>query len=426
MKALRISDVAARLLVSRGLGEPGSAETFLARQLAQLHDPALLPDMSRAVARIAEAVAKKEFILLFGDYDADGVTATALLKQYFDFLNRTVSLRTRVEAMVPERHDGYGLSDAALREIVARKPGLLITLDNGISAVEQITALKAEGIDCIVVDHHLPGDQLPPAVAVIDPKRADSTYPFSELCGAGLSFKLAWALSVHFSNNKKVTPEFRAFLLEAMALAAVGTVADVVPLIDENRVLVHHGLGMLAATRNPGLKALLEASRLLPLEPGKRDRITPGDIGFRLGPRLNAAGRCGHAADALEVLLTPDQARATELAAQLERYNIERQQHEETIQGDARAQAMATLELRPQARGFVLFSESWHQGVIGIAASRIVDEFHRPALLLAINKAKGLAHGSGRSIRALNLHEALTASCAQLVTYGGHAAAARE
>ena len=427
---LKISEISARILFNRGFTSAPAAEGFLSRRMDLLHDPAKLPDIEKAVARIAEAIEKKQRIVLFGDYDADGVTATALLARFFNFLNGKPPLRVAFDAMVPERKNGYGLGAQAVQDVLARKPALLITLDNGISAVEAIDALNAAGVDCIVVDHHLPGDTLPRAVAVINPKRTDAgnSYPFSELCGAGVTFKLVWALAVHFSQNKKVTPDFRQFLIEAMALAAIGTVADVVPLIDENRVLVHHGLKMLLSTTQPGLRALLEISRLIP---GRSDKfakektaISPGDVGFRLGPRINAAGRCGSAADALELLLTNDPARAAELAQKLEAFNGERQKIEEGIIAEARAQAQETLAARPLCCGFVLGSDGWHQGVIGIAASRIVEEFYRPVLLLAINRESGVAHGSGRSIRNLNLHDAMQRSREHLITFGGHAAAA--
>ena len=427
---LKISEISARILLRRGFTTAESAEAFLSRRMDLLHDPAKLPDIEKAVARIAEAIEKKQRIVIFGDYDADGVTSTALLARFFEFLSATPQTRVTFDAMVPERKNGYGLADQAVRDILARKPALLITLDNGISAVDAIDALNAAGVDCIVVDHHLPGDTLPRAVAVINPKRTDAgnTYPFSELCGAGVTFKLVWALSVHYSQNKKVSPEFRAFLIEAMALAAIGTVADVVPLVDENRVLVHHGLKLLLATRQPGLRALLETARLLPdpkdKYPKDKGAISPGDVGFRLAPRINAAGRCGSAVDALELLMTSCPIRALELARKLEAFNTERQKIEEGIIAEARAQALATLAARPACRGFVLGSDGWHQGVIGIAASRIVEEFNRPALLLAINKESGIASGSGRSIKNFNLHDAMHQSSEFLITFGGHAAAA--
>ena len=423
---LRISPLSARILLQRGCVEPGVATAFLSRRMDLLHDPAKLPDMALAVGRIAEAVDKKQHIVIFGDYDADGVTSTALLARFFRFLSRKPGMRVNFEALVPERKQGYGLSLEALLGILARKPDLVITLDNGTTAHEAIDTLRAQGIDCIVADHHLPGETLPRALAIINPKRCDAgnSYPFGELCGAGVTFKLVWALSVHFSQNKKVSPEFREFLLEAMVLAAIGTVADVMPLIDENRVLVHHGLKLLPHTKLPGLRALLEIARLLPLDRNDGGGISPGDIGFRIGPRLNAAGRCANASDALELLLTDDPARGTELARKLDGLNAERQGIEETILREARAQAQATLEQRPACRGFVLSSADWHQGVIGIAASRIVEEFHRPALLLTINTERGMAHGSGRSIAKLNLYDALHGASAHLTTFGGHAAAA--
>lgn len=424
MDGLRLSELSAGILSQRGFDTVESAETFLQKRMDGLHDPETLPDMPRAVARIAAAVEKNQRIVLFGDYDADGVTSTALVARYFDFLSKKTGKPLDYVARVPERANGYGLSLAAVQEIVALKPQLLITLDNGVTAHEAIAALNALGIDCIVVDHHLPDATLPPALAVVNAKRLDSVYPFKELCGAGVAFKLIWALSVHFCQSKKVSPEFRAYLLEAMALAAIGTVADVVPLQGENRLLVHHGLKLLPLTKLPGLRALLETARLLPLDTKKKDGISPGDIGFRLGPRVNAAGRCGRAADALEILLTDDPAKALELAARLEAFNTERQAIEETILEEARAQARAALAERPECRGFVLCSDGWHQGVIGIAASRIVEEFNRPAVLLAIDKARGMAHGSGRSIRNFNLHDALHATREHLKTFGGHAAAA--
>ncbi len=429
--ALRISDTSARILFQRGFESAAGAEAFLSRRMDLMHDPSKLPDIDKAVARIAEAIEKKQRIVIFGDYDADGVTSTALLARFFNFLSMHPNRRVTFDALVPERTHGYGLGEQAVRDILALKPALVITLDNGISSNEAIAALNAEGIACIVVDHHLPGAELPPAAAVINPKRSDAgnTYPFSELCGAGVTFKLVWALSAHYCQTKKVTPDFRAFLLEAMALAAIGTVADVVPLVDENRVIVHHGLKFLHATKMPGLRALMETSRLIETGPGaqltkNKIAVSAGDVGFRLGPRINAAGRCGSARDALELLLTDDPARAAELAQKLEAFNIERQKIEEGINAGAREQALSTLAARPACRGFVFASDAWHQGVIGIAASRIVEEFCRPTLLLAINKGSGLAHGSGRSIRALNLHDALHAASEHLVTFGGHAAAA--
>lgn len=416
-RALNLTPIAARLLVRRGIHSPKDAEGFLSRRFDLLHDPMQLPDMEPAIARIAKAVEKGERIMLFGDYDADGITATALLARFFEVLKKRSRGTFEVEARVPERKFGYGLSPQAVEQIRARKPHLLITLDNGISAHDALDKLSADGIDCIVVDHHHVHGELPRAVAVINPKRPDSKYAYNELCGAGISFKLAWALAVHFSQNKKVTPEFRAFLLDAIALAGMGTIADIVPLVDENRVLAHQGLVALNRTQSPGLRALIDASKL-------SGPVKAGDVGFRLAPRLNAAGRCGEVSEALELLLTDDPHRAAELAAMLDGYNAERQDIQARIADEARTQALRMLESVPDRRVLVLDSAEWHHGVIGIVASRIVEEFHRPALLLSIDAETKLARGSGRSIRGLHLAEALAHQKEMLLTFGGHAAAA--
>ncbi|MCZ7648225.1 MAG: DHHA1 domain-containing protein [Planctomycetota bacterium] len=310
------------------------------------------------------------------------------------------------------------MGEEALERIRAARPDLLITLDNGVTAHDAVAALRADGIDTIVVDHHhIPEAGLPPAVAVVNPQREDHAYPFRELCGAGLAFKLAWALAQAFSHAQRVTPAFRAFLLDALGFAALGTVCDVVPLRGENRILVAQGLKAVAHGRAPGLAALVGVCQL-------RGEPTVTDIGFLLGPRLNAAGRCARAAEALELLLTEDPARAAELAQRLDALNAERQSIEQKILDEARAQAAERLKAAPPPSAFVLGSAGWHQGVIGIVASRIVEEFHRPAVLLALDEAAGTARGSGRSISGFHLAEALAAAGAHLTTYGGHAAAA--
>jgi len=416
-QSLKLAPVCGRLLVRRGFNAQ-SAEHFQGRRLDQMHDPALLPDMAKAVGRIAEAVEKEQSIFLFGDYDADGVTATALMTRFFRVLQSRSRYKFKLESRVPERKHGYGLSNEAVELIRSHKPDLLITLDNGISAHAELAALNASGIDCIVVDHHTVSATLPPALAVINPKRHDNTYPFIELCGAGLAFKLAWALSVHFSQNKRVTPEFRAFLLDAIALAGIGTLADVVPLENENRIIAHHGLLALGRTSMPGLRALIERSNIKNTPPKAHE------VAFRIAPRINAAGRCADAADALDLLLTEDPARAALLAEKLDGHNTERQKIEAGILDSARKQAIEFLTKLPGCRSFVLSSPDWHAGVIGIVASRIVEEFHRPALLLSLNAETQIARGSGRSIAALNLHHALSANSERLLTFGGHAAAA--
>lgn len=410
--ALNVSAPFAQILSRRGLAEPASAEAFLLAKLDALHDPAALPDMAAAVARIEEAVARKQRVALFGDYDVDGVSATALMAGFFRVL------RFPVEALVPERDQGgYGLSPQAVERLLALKPDLVITLDNGIAAHAALSQLRDAGVDAIVVDHHHVGEALPPALAVINPKRADSTYPYDELCGAGLAFKLAWASAQAFSHNAKVTPEFRAFLKDALALAALGTLADVVPLTGENRILAAHGLKTLARPAAPGLGALLDVCQI-------DGALNAYDVGFRLAPRINAAGRCGQAADALELLLTQDVARARELAAKLDALNRERQAIETRIWTQARTEALARLAAEPAPRALVLDAPDWHPGVIGIVASRIVEEFHRPAVLLSHESETGAARGSGRSIRGFHLAEAFEACAEWLPSHGGHAMAA--
>ncbi len=416
---LQISPVCARILLRRGFTTLESATDFLTRRMDLLHDPMKLPDMALAVARIAQAVDKNQRIVLFGDYDVDGVTSTALLTRFFRVLAKHRRTEIDVHPCIPERKDGYGLSPAAMERLLAIKPDLVITLDNGTASYDAVVEFKRHGIDCVVVDHHHIGTALPPAVATINPKRRDGdcAYPFTELCGAGVTFKLAWALAVHFSQNKRVTPDFRTFLLDAQALAAMGTLADVVPLVDENRVIAHHGLTALERTQMIGLRALIDICKI-------EGRPRPSDVTFRIAPRINAAGRCSDAALALELLLTEDSARAKELAGVLDGLNAERQTIEANILDSARAQALEQLARTPDCRAFVLAADDWHIGVVGIVASRIVEEFHRPALLLCINAETGTAHGSGRSIRKLQLYEALDTQRPLLKTFGGHAAAA--
>ncbi|MBE7465112.1 MAG: single-stranded-DNA-specific exonuclease RecJ [Planctomycetes bacterium] len=413
-RELKLTPLFARLLARRGFSDAAAADAFLQTRLDALHDPAGLPDMAQAVARIRLAVEHQEKIVLFGDYDVDGVSSAALMARFFRVLGYAP-----VTALVPERDSGgYGLSAPAVQRIKAAQPKLLITLDNGTSAHAALEDLAAAKIDAIVVDHHqLPPEGLPRACAVVNPQRNDHAYPFRELCGAGLSFKLAWALAQAFSKSAKVSPAFREFLLDALGFAALGTIADVVPLVGENRILAAQGLRALGRSSAPGVTALLRQAKIEGLP-------NASDVGFRIGPRLNAAGRCGQAAEALELLLTEDSARAEELAAKLEVLNIERQGIEERILNAARAQALARLSEPDPPRALVLTSADWHVGVIGIVASRIVEEFHRPVLLLALDEAEGVARGSGRSIKGFNLAEALAAGGELLLTHGGHAAAA--
>jgi single-stranded-DNA-specific exonuclease len=412
-RALNLTAPFARLLARRGYSQPSEAEAFLNPKLDQLHQPDKLPDMAPAVKRLLAARQNKERVVLFGDYDVDGLSATALLARFC----RLIGLEA--QPLVPERADGgYGLSAEAVARIRAFRPQLLVTLDNGISAHEPLAALAAQGVDCVVLDHHHVGPGgAPDAVAVVNPRRAGAEYPFRELCAVGLTFKLAWALGTGLACGRRMPEELRRFLLDALALVALGTLADVAPLTGENRVLAANGLKALAQSRAAGLAALRERC-------GVSTPPTATEVAFRMAPRLNAAGRCGRAADALELLLTDDPLRAAHLAQHLDGLNRERQAVEQKILIEARRRAQEILARPDAPAALVLAGPGWHPGVIGIVAARLAEEFSRPAVLLALDGPGQLARGSARSIPGFHLAQALEQCSEHLVSHGGHAAAA--
>jgi len=414
-RRLKISHVLAQVLVNRGIDDPADARRFLNPSLNDLHDPGLLADVDTAAERIQRAVVERERIVIYGDYDVDGITAAALLRQLLKMTDADVSI------YVPHRvEEGYGLNARAIEQFAAEGVRLIVTVDSGVTAVDEVTLANARGIDCIVTDHHEPDAALPPALAVVNQKRSDCTYPFPSLSGVGVAFKLAWAVAQRFSPGKRVSPEMRAFLLDALGLVALGTVADVVPLVDENRVLTRFGLQALAATRLPGLRALLEQSGV---DPG---RLSSHHVAFQLAPRINAAGRIGHADLAVELLTTSSPDRAAEIAAELDGLNRERQRAEHAILQQAQ-EAIAAIPDFDARRAIVLSDGRWHAGIIGIVASRLAGDWCRPVFLIAENDAAdddALAQGSGRSIPALDLFDALQHCSDRLVSYGGHAQAA--
>jgi len=409
-RALGLSPLVARLLLNRGLSGPDGARAFLDPDLNSLHDPQLLPGMAEAVARIRKAIAAGEKVLLYGDYDADGVTALALLSEFF----RLVGLEH--ECYIPNRiEEGYGVHAEAIEAAAANGIGLIITADCGVGAVEEVERARQLGLDVIITDHHEPPRVVPRAVAVVNPKLTGSLYPFRDLSGVGVVFKLAWALAQSFSPGKRVTPQFRAFLLDAMALVAVGTVADVVPLLGENRVFAVYGLHALRKCTNPGLVALVEQA-------GLRDKqIAPRDIAFKIGPRLNAAGRLAEATLCVELLTCRDPARAAAIARELETRNRERQRIQNSILAEARAQLAALGDL-DERRAIVLAGETWHAGVVGIVAAKLAEEFMRPTVLLSLEG--DVARGSARSVPHFDLFSALEACESVLLAYGGHRQAA--
>ena len=390
----------AGILAARGITDPAEALTLLSGE-EELTDPMLLTDMDKACARILDAIDREETIVVFGDYDVDGVTATALLYQHLK------GMGANVKCMLPSREgDGYGLSKNAIQSIHDKGYQLIVTVDNGISALEEAEFAASLGVDLIVTDHHLPHDTLPKAVAVVDPRRADDTSPFKGLCGAGVAFKLCAAL-------EGCDP---AELLEMYGeLAALGTVADVMPLVGENRTIVREGLSLLQDTMRPGLHALLESAGC----GGKP--VTADTVSYSLAPRLNAAGRMDNAAVALKLLLCGDEDQATGIAERLAEINTERQQTEQQVFAAA-LQALEADPARTRDRVLVVSGEDWHPGVIGIVAARLMERFSRPVIVISMHEGEG--RGSGRAPDPFDLHSAL-ADCAQYLTrFGGHAAAA--
>ena len=391
----------AGVLVARGITDPAEALTLLAGE-EELSDPMLLTDMDKACARILEAIDKEQTIVVYGDYDVDGVTATALLYQHLK------GMGANVKCMLPSREgDGYGLSKNAVQSIHDKGCQLIVTVDNGISALEEADFAASLGVDLIVTDHHLPHDTLPHAVAVVDPRRADDHSPFKGLCGAGVAFKLCAALD-------GCPPE--EMLDYCGDLAAVGTVADVMPLTGENRTLVKAGLKLLQQTDRPGFSALLE-------EVGLAGRpITAENVSYAIAPRINAAGRMDNAVTALQLVLCEEEERAEELAHKLNEINVARQETEQEIVRAAQKQLDAEPAIL-EDRVILIWGRDWHPGVIGIVASRLVEKTGRPVIVVSVDE-HGEGKGSGRSVQGFNLH-ACIASCEDiLLRFGGHAMAA--
>ncbi|MCI5573852.1 MAG: single-stranded-DNA-specific exonuclease RecJ [Faecalibacterium prausnitzii] len=395
------SALLAGILAARGITDPDEALTLLAGE-EELSDPELLTDMHKACQRIWQAIDNGETIVVYGDYDVDGVTATALLYQHLKGMGATV------KCMLPSREgDGYGLSKNAIQSIHDKGCQLIVTVDNGISAVEEAEFAAQLGVDLIITDHHLPPEQLPKAVAVVDPRREDDTSPFKGLCGAGVAFKLCAALDGCPAEE---------MLDYCGDLAAVGTVADVMPLTGENRTLVKAGLRQLQQTDRPGIEALLEEVGLA----GKP--VTAENVSYAIAPRINAAGRMDSAVTALQLVLCEDPDRAAELAHKLNQINVQRQETETQIFQAVQQQ----LKQQPDCledRVMLLWGRDWHPGVIGIVASRMVERTGRPVIIVTVDQ-QGEGKGSGRSVQGFNLH-ACIGSCADLlIRYGGHAMAA--
>ncbi|HEX6942457.1 MAG TPA: single-stranded-DNA-specific exonuclease RecJ [Gemmatimonadaceae bacterium] len=399
---LRLPPVVATLLVARGLSAVADARNYLRPRMEQLHPPMAMRGMADAVARLSAAIRAGETILVHGDYDVDGMCSTTILVRTLRHLGATVI------PFAPHRiTDGYDLGDAGVRAAVAGGAKLVVTCDCGTTAHDPVADLCRHGIDVIITDHHLPSRPPPECVAVLNPRVIGCDYPDKDLCAAAVAFKLSLALLEHHGAGPNVA-------LNMLDLVALATVADVAPLRGENRILVRYGLRMMAETKNIGLRALINASGLEGRE------LTAGRIGFILAPRLNAVGRIGDAKRGLDLLLTSDESEANAIARDFEEINRTRQNIDrETL--DAARKMAATRDL-DSVTGLVLAAEGWHPGVIGIVASRLVEDLYRPVVLISVDG--GVGKGSGRSIPAFDLHGGLTACADLLLRYGGHKAAA--
>jgi single-stranded-DNA-specific exonuclease len=404
---LRLPAPAVQILWNRGFRDALSAGNFLDPRIEDLHDPFLLRDMDRAVARIELAIAQHEPIEIHGDYDVDGVTSTVVLKKALELIGADAAW------YIPHRlNDGYGMQVASVEEAAERGVRLIISVDNGIRATAAIARGLELGIETIVTDHHLPESDLPPAVAIINPNRGDCSYPNPNLCGAGVAFKLAHAIL-----SRAGWPERRLYrVLESfLKLVAIATVADIVPLTGENRIIVKHGLAGLADARNHGLRALLEVA-------GFKDRVPNAtEVGFRIAPAINASGRMDSAGQAVRMFLTADPDEAVRIARELFALNQERQTAERAVAAEIFAQCLETPVTDNDA-ALVFWGEGWHRGVVGIVASRVVNRFHRPVIVLGVEN--GIAQGSGRSIEAFHLLDALESMRELFTRFGGHAHAA--
>jgi len=387
-RAAGIPAVVAELLICRGVTDPVAVKDFLDPRLSALRDPALLPGCSQAAERIQEAIAAKRRIAVYGDYDVDGMTGTAILWLCLKLLGADVSY------YIPHRIDeGYGLNSDAVR-LLANQAQMIVTVDCGIASVQEAEVARELGVDLIITDHHEPPSPLPNAAVIVHPRLPGSDYPFGGLSGSGVAMKLAWALCQRASGAKRVGPRMREFLLQAVGLASLGTVADVVPLVDENRVLVRHGLESLANSPTLGLATLMTVAKVTPRKhPDGKTRLDAEDIAFQLAPRLNAAGRLGQPQLAVELLVTDRPDRALELAQYIDGLNSTRQTLERSIQLAAGKQAKELFDPSEDA-ALVLADHDWHPGVIGIVAGRLAERFHRPVVLISWDKT-GVRPGVG-------------------------------
>lgn len=421
---LRTSPLLAQILLNRGMSAVEDCMKFMRPTLMLLHDPMLMAGMAAASERLAEAVRLKKKIVVFGDYDVDGITATTILWHAIGLLGGNV------QYYIPHRIDeGYGLNAEAIEQLCKEGAELIVSVDCGVTAHEPAKMARQHGVDLIITDHHEwqcePGDDqkpvLPDCYAIVHPRLPGPdgvAYPNGNLCGAGVAFKVAWALGKAISGGEKVSDAYRDFLVEATGLAALGTIADVVPLVGENRILAHFGLSGLKQSKLTGIKALIASANLT------GQSLDSYHVGFLLGPRLNACGRMGHAALAVEMLTHADEAKAMEIGTFLEQQNRARQAMEKKILAECIEQVESMGLASDESRAIVLAGEGWHPGVIGIVASRIMERYYRPTVMIAINAETKIGAGSARSIPGFHLAHALEACKEHLISCGGHEMAA--
>ena len=390
----------AELLIQRGVGTVEDAERFFHPSLRDLHDPFLMPDMDKAVDRLNQAMGAKERIMVYGDYDVDGTTAVSLVYRYLQ------NFYSEIEYYIPTRYDeGYGITTKVIDDAAASGVKLIIILDCGIKAIEEIKYAKTLGIDFIICDHHVQDDELPPAVAILNPKLEGSTYPCSHLSGCGVGYKFMQAFSI---SNGIGTAELEGML----DLVAVSIAADIVPMVDENRVMAYHGLKRLNSNPNMGIRAIIRICGLS----GKE--ITISDVIFKIGPRINASGRMQSGSEAVELLTSRDMKDASRRALAIDQYNKDRKQLDKQITEEANAILDQRFEVDSTKKAIVIYNKDWHKGIIGIVASRLTELYYKPSVVLTLSN--GLATGSSRSVQGFDVYKAVDSTRDLLENFGGH------
>lgn len=391
----------AELLLRRGVSTPDEADRFMAPSIADLHDPFLMPDMDKAVNRLNRAMGAKERIMVYGDYDVDGTTAVALVYKYLQ------NYYSNIEYYIPTRYEeGYGISMKSIEYAEQNEVKLIIVLDCGIKAIEEIAYAKTKGIDFIICDHHVPDEELPPAVAILNPKMPGSTYPCPHLsgCGVGFKFMQAFALSNGLTNHNE--------LESLLDLVAVSIAADIVPIVDENRIMAYHGLRRINSNPNLGLRSIIRICKLTNKE------ITISDVIFKIGPRINASGRMQSGMEAVDLLVTRDLHDAYEKGQNIDQYNKDRKELDKRITDEANALIENNVNIVQGKKSIVIYNKDWHKGIIGIVASRLTELYYKPSVVLTL--VNGMATGSSRSVQGFDIYSAVNSARDLLENFGGH------